>query len=1518
MSIFGGARGGQPEATGTINNPVGSPPVGQNLLLTGTFSQTGYVQLLRNGVPEGSRVAVSVTAGLWQATVTPSDGGSYTAELWSASAGGRLLGRTSQFVVVALTSPPIITAGQSFSVLETASAPTTIGSVARTGGTPDSWAITAGNTGTAFSISSAGVLSTAAALDYETLSSYTLTIQATNSAGSSSVAVQVQVTDVLDTVPTVTGGQAFNVSESAVTGTVVGAVATTGAAPTSFSIQSGNTGTAFAISNAGVITVNAALSFATLPSYTLGIRATNGIGNSATVNVGVNVLAAAPADTVASMVVDGTGAGANAVVPFAHVFALGALPQGATLLARNASDSTDYRTQYDAKALWPDSSVKHAMLAIEIPTLADGATLPINLIKNATHASPGSQLDLATLLAARSASITITPTGGGAPQTFDLVSLAGANRWRQGTLAAETRIIASINAAAVGGVVTTARLVVDLTVLKDGAMCVDFGVRNDACMVSGTGTMQYGLSLSMDGAVQGSWSGIVQTARKIFQRSRWSVSGGAAAVQRPFVRHDTLYMARTGLAPNVDTALGVASGRIAERVSQRQAADWNTPLNNRLITKFMGQTGERDDIGVIPGWCAEWLASYNRTTQLYSMEAGEASLGIPWHAWDTTNGRWLNAVDHPTLFMDRGGAWTPVNGDASWDPEIAHHPCPTYIPYLLTGRRCMLDGTMAIASWAIMFTDGYGRGNVSSVDYTTGAGITLAPYQQQRGFAWALRSVMWAAAVAPASEQPHGSYYYDVVRGNINWALANQTAMTTATGEIHGFFYPYASGGGDFAPWQFDFVLKTMAHVVKLGWPDASTILAWMLNMGAGRFLRTTDWNNADGLNYHVEFSQNTSEGVPPFYQTWAAAKAATIAAGYSYGGDHVTIPDAYGPSAMEAIATTRAALPQNAPAARAWKWLLDQFAISMPGADAATLQWNSVKWSVPPLGQTRAGASAPAVVAAQTYQAYDATPINVPFAVVQTSGNFATSFAITGGNTGSAWVIDDAGVLTPVQTMNHAVTPTYNLTITATNANGTSSGVAVTINVGDTAPTAPTVTNGLSFSVPQNAGAGTVAGTVTLSAGTLPATWSITGGNTGGAWAINSSTGVITQAVALLDWVAVPSYTLTVQATNAAGSDTATVAMGFQALPVLTDGQNFSIVYSVANGSSAGTVVCSGNPTSFSITAGNTGNVFAITNSGVITKQGTLSMGESFTLTIQATNTVGSDTTTVAVAVTDVPQVPYDATSTTFLGIYGLHKVNQAYSGSAVRVRRASDNAEQDIGFSGNLFNTSALTTFAAGGACYATTWYDQSGNGLNMIQPTAAEQPQITNASGAVYTHASGNSQPVIYFAGSGRGFYCDSVAVGGSALGGAVDFDKTGYNNNTRILNFSSEPSATDYTSDSAVALFTHADDISNGYYAQVLRNGAARGNTSNETNNVRATMAAVCDGTNLSFYKNGTSLGSTAKTGTFAATGTLRIGIYLDGTASNSYVGKSGEACFFKATTSADVIAISAAITARYSA
>lgn len=113
----------------------------------------------------------------------------------------------------------------------------------------------------------------------------------------------------------------------------------------------------------------------------------------------------------------------------------------------------------------------------------------------------------------------------------------------------------------------------------------------------------------------------------------------------------------------------------------------------------------------------------------------------------------------------------------------------------------------------------------------------------------------------------------------------------------------------------------------------------------------------------------------------------------------------------------------------------------------------------------------------------------------------------------------------------------------------------------------------------------------------------------------------------------------------------------------------------------------------------------------------------------------------------------------------YSVRKLRTLYTGSAIQVRRSSDNTTQDIGFTalGNL-DTSSLTSFCSGTNGFVTTWYDQSGNANNATQTTAANQPQIVSSGSVLLL----NSKPRLLFDGSNDKFeFTEISGVNGMSL-------------------------------------------------------------------------------------------------------------------------------------------------------
>lgn len=154
-----------------------------------------------------------------------------------------------------------------------------------------------------------------------------------------------------------------------------------------------------------------------------------------------------------------------------------------------------------------------------------------------------------------------------------------------------------------------------------------------------------------------------------------------------------------------------------------------------------------------------------------------------------------------------------------------------------------------------------------------------------------------------------------------------------------------------------------------------------------------------------------------------------------------------------------------------------------------------------------------------------------------------------------------------------------------------------------------------------------------------------------------------------------------------------------------------------------------------------------------------TADVSQSITCQVTATNGSGSASAT---SNTITPTAAFIGLLDTYSGAtaaYSLRRLSTAYTSALIRVRRSSDNAEQDISYdSNNVLDETALTTFVGANSGFITKFYNQgTGSSLDFEMPTAISQPRIVNAG----TIDKKNSKPSIYFDGSNDYMYIASSA-------------------------------------------------------------------------------------------------------------------------------------------------------------
>jgi hypothetical protein len=208
----------------------------------------------------------------------------------------------------------------------------------------------------------------------------------------------------------------------------------------------------------------------------------------------------------------------------------------------------------------------------------------------------------------------------------------------------------------------------------------------------------------------------------------------------------------------------------------------------------------------------------------------------------------------------------------------------------------------------------------------------------------------------------------------------------------------------------------------------------------------------------------------------------------------------------------------------------------------------------------------------------------------------------------------------------------------------------------------------------------------------------------------------------------------------------------------------------------------------------------------------------------------------------------------------YSVRRLRSAYAGACMRVRRSSDNVEQDIGFTprGNL-DTIALLSFIGTSSGMVVTWYDQSGSGNNATQSTAGDQPAIVT-SGAMELM---NSRPALKF--DGKAMACIPIA---SALSAATlaGFAAVSYNNAGaaygRIVAFG-DAANVDYTGGNVLLIGRQ-----NSNQAVVAYAAAERANKA-ITYGTAAQISSVFDGSNHNMYVDGAVGTASAYTTSFTS-------------------------------------------------
>lgn len=218
----------------------------------------------------------------------------------------------------------------------------------------------------------------------------------------------------------------------------------------------------------------------------------------------------------------------------------------------------------------------------------------------------------------------------------------------------------------------------------------------------------------------------------------------------------------------------------------------------------------------------------------------------------------------------------------------------------------------------------------------------------------------------------------------------------------------------------------------------------------------------------------------------------------------------------------------------------------------------------------------------------------------------------------------------------------------------------------------------------------------------------------------------------------------------------------------------------------------------------------------------------------------------------------------------YSFRKLRAAYAGSAVRIRESGGQTEADIGFDGSgNFDTAAAAAHIGANSGFIVTWYDQSGNGDNVTQATAANQPAYVASGIASLPSMSFDSTDVLSTA-------TDAVTHGSALFSTYITLLVPSVLDDKRIAGFIGTGQTQDYDNiESCRMPYAYQDPGDATQDFRTYRSGTLN-SLKNSPANTELIVGTIWNGSQVTLYLNNSAGSSGAASEAFGASGTINIG------------------------------------------
>jgi hypothetical protein len=314
---------------------------------------------------------------------------------------------------------------------------------------------------------------------------------------------------------------------------------------------------------------------------------------------------------------------------------------------------------------------------------------------------------------------------------------------------------------------------------------------------------------------------------------------------------------------------------VANQVSAPTGVDFDI-LKSGALDPNMPAHGGRAELAPYPDWTARYLVHKDQTQRTYVLANGDLSGSWPVHVREAEGSakagvgteRLVSLDQRPTLWYDsrakadlldyiKGspmpmveyGSITPGPGQSPLIPDDAHQPSIAYVPYLITGDRYYAE---EMAFWA-----NYGMIRTYPADGVRGAGGILA-YNETRGYAWALRNLVEAAALYPDAS-PVKAYLTSKATSNLVWLDTFANAQDPVKNPFRVLWIGKRPDGNQYiSMWEQNYVAYAIDRALKLGFTAGQAHRDAIAKFQLRLFSSDPQYPKAQGAPYIV------AVGTPP------------------------------------------------------------------------------------------------------------------------------------------------------------------------------------------------------------------------------------------------------------------------------------------------------------------------------------------------------------------------------------------------------------------------------------------------------------------------------------------------------------------------------------------------------------------------------------------------------------------------------------------------------------------------------